>query len=138
MALAATSRRRILLVEDNGMIGRELQVVLDRRGFEVTGLAASIEEALGHIARRPLDAAILDVDLDGKPTVPVAEALTRKGIPFMVVTGYARASLPPAFVPAPYLAKPFAIEPLLAMLGGLLSGGPFADDKTRRLGTSSP
>jgi CheY-like chemotaxis protein len=58
--------------------------------------------------QRP-DAVVLDVNLRGTRSVPVAAELVARGIPFVVATAYP--SLPePAFDGAPVLAKPYAMD----------------------------
>jgi DNA-binding response OmpR family regulator len=53
------------------------------------------------------DAAILDLNLNGKRSDVLAAALTRRNIPFAFVTGYGRDTLPAAFRQAALLSKPF-------------------------------
>ena len=55
---------------------------------EIVGIASCLEDAMSEVSWLTFDAAILDVDLDGKQTYPVAEALARRGIPFVLATGY--------------------------------------------------
>ena len=62
------------------------------------------------------DVAILDVNLNGETTGPVAEALAARGMPFVFATGYGEHGLPDQFRDRPLLKKPFQIESLKRML----------------------
>jgi len=61
-----------------------------------------------------LDGALLDVNLHGRGVDGIAAALTRRGIPFVFVTGNSREALPKSFAKAPILSKPFSGGQLLA------------------------
>jgi hypothetical protein len=54
----------------------------------------------------------VDANLRGQPVDDIAAALTRKGIPFVFVTGYGREALPSSFAHARTLKKPFTEEQL--------------------------
>ena len=62
------------------------------------------------------DVAILDVNLSGETTGPVAEALAARGTPFVFATGYGEHGLPEQFRDRPLLKKPFQIDSLKRML----------------------
>ena len=51
--------------------------------------------------------AIVDVNLDGQPSYPIAEILKGRGVPFVFATGYGSKGIDPNFVDSPVLAKPF-------------------------------
>lgn len=79
----------LLIVEDEPLLAMQLSQSLKDYGWNVLGVAGSIEDAnkiLAHSARP--DAAILDVDLGGSPVFPLARALRRSGVPFIFCTGY--------------------------------------------------
>jgi CheY-like chemotaxis protein len=76
-------------------------------GCETIGTAARLDDALHKAGTLALDAAVLDVNLAGKLSYPVAEALKDRGIPFVFTTGYGSAALPEALQDTPVLKKPF-------------------------------
>jgi CheY-like chemotaxis protein len=78
---------RVLIVEDEALIAMVYEDLLAEQGCESLGPAASVAQALALIAADPPDAALLDVNLDGEISGPVAERLHQEGIPFLVVTG---------------------------------------------------
>jgi hypothetical protein len=54
-----------------------------------------------------LDAAILDVNLDGEEITPVSQQLQARDIPFILSTGYGALTLPDELHGFPVLEKPF-------------------------------
>jgi CheY-like chemotaxis protein len=114
--------RCILLVEDEFLIALDLRQLFDAEGCRVLGPAPTVAEALRILATGPPpDAAVLDVNLHGTRSGPVAAELVARGIPFVVTTAYP--SLPePAFDGAPVLGKPYdpdqARETVLSLLSG--------------------
>ncbi|MGH6842289.1 MAG: response regulator, partial [Methylocella sp.] len=76
-------------------------------GCEVIGSAARFEEAIAKAKSLPFEVAILDVNLNGQLTFPIAEAISKRGLPFVWATGYGGASLPASHQNAPLLQKPF-------------------------------
>lgn len=108
---------RILLVEDEMMIALELQSIIEREGYEVVGPIREIDKALAEIEKNPPTMALLDANLDGNSSGPIAEALRLRSIPFGVVTGYPHlreehASLQDAL----YLEKPYSTADVVRLL----------------------
>jgi CheY-like chemotaxis protein len=112
---------RLLVVEDEYLIRMLLEDMLVDLGYDVVAAVGSIAEASEFAASGDLNAAILDVNLDGQQIYPVAEILAKRGLPFVFVTGYGERSLPEPYRDRPALQKPFQAEQLKAMLDGLLS-----------------
>lgn len=80
-------QRRILVVEDIGLIAFDLAQTLEDAGAIVVGPAGDLETAIQIASRETLDGALLDVDLFGQRSFPVADVLLSRGIPFVFVTG---------------------------------------------------
>lgn len=112
---------RILVVEDEMMVAMLLEDRLADLGYEIVGPCAQLAAAVEMAQRERLDAAILDVNLDGTPVWPVAEALAARGIPFLVATGYGEAVLRAPWSDRPVLAKPFSRRDLERALGRLVA-----------------
>ena len=106
---AALTGLRVLVVEDEFLIALDLGSILDDLGCIVLGLAATVPEALRLLAADPPDVTLLDINLNGTRTTPIALALAAGGLPFVAVTAYG--SLPePVFDGVPIVAKPFRPE----------------------------
>jgi DNA-binding response OmpR family regulator len=114
---AAGARRRILVVEDEYLVADYLAVVLEDLGYEVVGPVPTIPEAMNAIAGEKLDVVLLDANLGGKSSAPIATELAARGVPFIVVTGYGSLDLASAALQtAPRINKPFTSATLAAML----------------------
>lgn len=107
---------RILIVEDEYYLGADLAEALAARGAEVLGPIGTLEEALQVIAADRPDHAVLDVNLRGEMSFPIADRLEEAGIPYIIATGYSRESLPERFRGKPRLEKPFRPERLAELL----------------------
>ncbi len=119
-ARSATQAKRILVVEDELMIRMLLEDMLGELGYTVAAEAARIEEALEAAKNADFDIAILDVNLNGQPVSPVADALVARGTPFVFATGYGERGLPEPYRDRPTLKKPFQLEGLKQMLENAL------------------
>lgn len=99
--------RRVLLVEDNYLVAATLVTQLEEMGCAVIGPFASVHDALAAVERESIDAAVLDVNIIGGTSAPVAEALAQRGVPFVFVTGYGSPRmLPPRLASHQRLNKP--------------------------------
>jgi CheY-like chemotaxis protein len=83
---------RVLVVEDEGLLAALLEDMLAELGCQTIGPAGTVEQALALIAEFEVDAAVLDLNLNGVQAYPVAEFLRRRGIPFIFTTGMVRPS----------------------------------------------
>ena len=112
---------RLLVVEDEYLIRLLLEDMLTEFGCIIGAAVGSIAEAIDLATKGDFDAAVLDVNLNGKEVFPVAEILERRGVPFMFVTGYGETNLPTALRERPTLQKPVQSEQLKSALESLLS-----------------
>lgn len=111
---------RVLVVEDDPFIAMELQDRLADLGAKVVGPVAAVSAALQAIEVTLPDAAVLDVNLRGEMSTPVAAVLSGADVPFVVVTGYSRRQLDPELRRAPILPKPVSPCELAVVLERLL------------------
>jgi len=99
---------RVLVVEDNLLIAEMLCEALADCGCEVVGPVADMRQGLALIAEHTPDGAMLDVNLSGTLSFPLAMALEERNVPFVFMTGYDDGVLfPPEFRKVRRLAKPF-------------------------------
>lgn len=98
--------QRFLVVEDEALLARDALRRLTAQGATVAGPVGTVAEALLLLETAEMDAALLDITLDGESVFPVAEQLRQRKIPFAFVTGLDRSNLPPAFKGVPIFPKP--------------------------------
>ncbi len=104
---------RLLVVEDESLIALDLIDRLEKFGCQSVRAVSTEEGCLKALEEGVFDCALLDANLHGRPVDSIAAALTRRGVPFVFVTGYGRAGLPTAFAQAPVLSKPVTDDQLI-------------------------
>jgi CheY-like chemotaxis protein len=118
--MSVRPNRRILLVEDEAVIAFAVEDMLLDLGCEVVGPAFHLEDAIGLASTAPIDAAILDVNLNNQRSYAVADELKRRGIPFLFATGYAEGGVNWDGMEVDVLPKPYRKEQIAAALGRML------------------
>lgn len=121
-AASLLAGKRILVVEDEIIVSMLIEDLLADMGATVVGPAARVARALELVAAEPMDAALLDVNLAGETTFPIAEELRRRGVPFAFATGYGAGGVPAAFEGQALLQKPFHERDLGDVLARILGG----------------
>lgn len=106
---------RLLIVEDALLLALELEAGLEEAGATIVGSAADVGEAMTFIDH-PLDAAVLDANLNGASVMPVAEALAARNVPFVFATGYGDSRFSLAGFDAPVIRKPYDVTQVAAAL----------------------
>ena len=97
---------RILVLEDEPLVAAGLQEGLSDIGYDVIGPFSRAAQALEALHDMGIDAAILDVNLETGTSYPVAEALMKRGVPFVFVTGYGAGGIDARFRSVPVYQKP--------------------------------
>lgn len=120
VAAEKSGRLRALLVEDEPLVALMIEDMLADLGIDVTLSASTLADALA-AAEAEFDFALLDINLRGERSFPAAEALRRRGKPFMFVTGYGTLGTYGTDFDVVVLQKPFTIADLRA---GLLRAVP--------------
>ncbi|MFG1429215.1 response regulator [Roseixanthobacter glucoisosaccharinicivorans] len=115
------SGKRILVAEDEMLVGLLLEQALLRQNCTVLGPMSTLAQTLEAARTFPLDAAILDRNLRGEDVLPAAELLFDRGIPVLFCSGYGQDPDLPAHLRAvPVLHKPYLEAGMIAALSGLL------------------
>lgn len=104
------------------MIALDLRDELERCGCAVAGPVGRLRQALDVTRHEALDGAVLDVNLEGELSFPVAAALDARNIPYVFLTGYDDDNaFPPEYRDSARLSKPFRSSEIAAMLAGYFS-----------------
>lgn len=114
--MRTTDVRRVLVVEDEVLVGMMIEEMLQELGYEVAALATHLDEALALASGGSFDFALLDINLNGKQSFPVADTLRTRSVPFVFATGYGSRILEMPYTDAPILQKPFSADELRRML----------------------
>lgn len=125
MTETSADKIRVLVVEDESLVTIMLEDMLDMMGCAVVGTASNVEQAIQKIRDEIFDIAILDVNLNGKLSLGVAEMLRERHLPFVLSTGYGKMGVPPAYRSAPLIAKPFRHQELKDAMDAALAANPF-------------
>jgi CheY-like chemotaxis protein len=113
---------RIFVVEDDYFIADALRIGFETAGAKLIGPVGMLEDALGLIrSGQPIDGAVIDISLHGESGFPAADLLLERGVPFVFLTGYDAATLPPRFSGTPVCRKSIDIAEIAGILGPLLS-----------------
>ena len=122
MSAVDTAKRQVLVLEDEPLISMMLEEMLVELEVGVIGPVTSVSDGLAALqAFHQIDAALLDLELQGRESLPIANALAERGIPFAFVSGYEREKFAElGYSNIQILPKPFGILSLQAMLNQLL------------------
>ncbi len=114
-------RPRVLVVEDSALVILSLQEWFDELGWDMIGPATTVADALPLARDQKIDAALLDINLDGEMSWEVASVLLKRGVPLAFATGYdAKMVLPEAFQDTLVVSKPYSLQDVERRLRGLL------------------
>ena len=115
---------RILVIEDEFLLAAHIGGLLEDDGLDVIGPVGTLAEAVKLANDEELNGALLDVNIVGGRVDDVADILSRRGVPFVFVTGYGRDHLPPNFRDAFVVNKPFDDKDLLKRVRGFSDAPP--------------
>jgi DNA-binding response OmpR family regulator len=115
--MADTDKRlqglRLLVVEDQMLVAAAICDAMEDCGCTVVGPTGWVGKALELVQANQLDGAVLDVNLNGTMSFPVAALLAERGVPFLFLTGYGDGVFPTGLRAAPRMQKPFDLEALM-------------------------
>ena len=115
-ATGSLAGRRIMVVEDEVLISMFIETVVSDLGADVVGPVNTLTEGIALAGSERLDGAVLDLNLNGEHTYPLADALIARGVPFVFITGYDRESLDRRYSRVPILQKPIEADTLEKVL----------------------
>ncbi|WP_326522733.1 response regulator [Sphingomonas sp.] len=116
------SGKRVLVIEDEYFIASDLKRALTAADAIVVGPAGDLAKGVALAAEGALDAAVLDVNLAGDRSYPIADRLSEAGVPFLFLTGYDDWALPDAYRAVPRVTKPLPVQNVIAEIAKLIDG----------------
>ena len=111
--------RRALVVEDEIMVAMYVEDLLTDLGYEVAAIATGFEQALPLARDGSFDFAVLDINLAGRLSFPIADVLRERGIPFVFASGYGSKGVSEDYRNAIRIQKPFVSRDLAQALAKL-------------------
>lgn len=111
----------LLLVEDQMLIAADVEAMLASHGIDKVTTTPSVAEAFRKLRDFTPDVAILDVNLGSGTSLPIAEELVRRKVPFVFATGYSDRPLMPVDFAAPVVRKPYEAAALISAVTRVLN-----------------
>jgi len=113
-------KEKILIVEDEFIVANDLKIMLQKAGYQITGIASSVVQARKLIADKRPDWVLLDIMLKGDLTgIDLAWELREKQLPFLYISANTNQSTLEAVKathPYGFMVKPFREKDLIVML----------------------
>ena len=113
--------RRVMVVEDELLVAMLIEDTLVEYGYDVVGPFSNVADALVAAREERIDLALLDVNLRGERVYPVAELLERRGIPFLLLSGYGTDAIPAARAHWKACSKPFMPGELTRRMAAMMA-----------------
>lgn len=107
MSAPRTDKLKVLIVEDEALVAMMIEDIVLDLGYDVVAIAGRLEEGMQLARDLTIDAAVVDLNLNGQRTDSIAAILQARGIPIVFATGYGAAGLAPEWSHYPVLQKPF-------------------------------
>lgn len=114
--MVTTRALKVLIVEDESLVAMLIEDVVTDLGHDVVAIAGRLEQGIELAGRLAVDIAIVDLNLNGQRTFPIAEILKSRGIPIVFATGYGVSGVTEEWRGAPVLQKPFQPRDLEAAI----------------------
>ena len=113
--------KKVLIVEDEALIAMLFEDILEDTACHIVGPAMNVRQAMDLAGTAEIDIAVLDVNLNGEPSFPVAALLQSRGVPLVFSSGYGSQGLPPEWQDRPTLPKPFTSDEVIDTLARLVA-----------------
>lgn len=107
---------RVLIVEDEYLIMDELKRIVEAAGGIVVGAHGNLDDDVFERSAISSDIAILDINIRGMMSYPLADVLRERGVPFIFATGYDFDGIPEKFALVSRIQKPFDAQELVNVL----------------------
>ena len=101
------SERRILILDDDILVALDLEWTVRQAGYGNVVTVATVADAVQHVEAWQPDIAIIDLNVSGEKSFPVADVLDDAGVPFAIVSGHSRDIVPARHAERPFLGKPY-------------------------------
>ena len=107
----------VLVIEDQFLVAMEAMDALESIGARPIGPVSDVRSALDVIESQPVDAGLVDLNLEGEFSYPAIDALLARGARVVIMTGYDASAIEERYRNLPILRKPLDAEALRRQLG---------------------
>jgi CheY-like chemotaxis protein len=112
----------VLIAEDDVLTAAGLVSAFEDMGVCILGPASTVRDALELVEQAErLDGAVIDIELRGGTAYPIAEALVKRGTPFVFATGYSQTAIHASFSNIVACEKPASPEQIARALFGRIN-----------------
>lgn len=111
---------RVLVTEDEYFLADDIARSLQSHGAKILGPVSEVESASRILNFEVIDAAVLDINLQGQIVFPIAHALKARNVPFVFTTGYDRRSIEAEFQDVLIWEKPFDLVAMVRALAAVV------------------
>lgn len=113
---SALSGKNVFVLEDEPFIAMDIERIFEEAGAKNVDIFLRLDNApLDDLAS--YDVAVIDLNIHGKSSIPVAQELKRNGIPFVIVTGRRKSEASDvSLAGVPKIEKPFDEKVLIKAL----------------------
>jgi two-component SAPR family response regulator len=111
----------ILIVEDETIPAIDIASIVSMAGGRVIGPFQSLSQGFNFLRFKQIDAALLDINLNGEPVFKLADAIAEHGIPIVFLTGHSLDFAPPEHRKRRLVQKPYAPQSVIAALKEAIS-----------------
>ena len=110
-----------LVLEDEPIIAFTLEDILLEMGCATVHVASHLSEAERLLLSEATDFAVLDVNIHGQRSYPVADILSQSGVRFIFATGYGELEHPPRYSATTTVTKPYSLNDLENAIQAIVS-----------------
>lgn len=107
---------RFMIVDDEMIIALDLEGMLEDLGHTVVGTASRVDRGIELAKTSDINMAILDINVRGQLSFPIAQILRDRSVPFIFSSGYGERGLIDGFRDELVLTKPYDTEGLRRIL----------------------
>lgn len=112
--------RAVVVVEDEALVAMYIEEILLDLGAAAVHLASTVETGLALLERAAPQFAVLDLNLAGRASYPIAQRLDTLSVPYLFLTGYGADGVDPAWRSRPIVQKPATFDILRKAIVGAL------------------
>jgi DNA-binding NtrC family response regulator len=122
--------RFVLIVEDESIAAIDIASIISMAGGRVIGPFQSVSQGFGFRRFKHIDAALLDIKLNGELVFTLADALAERGIPIIFLSAHSPDTAPPQHRQHRFVQKPYHTHEVISALKEAISENSSIDKRS--------